>query len=197
MDYLLDIGRLRSRNRAAVRAGTLRDARKDLIYDPKLGLPFQDSSFDAIYAFRVLETVDDPLSLIEEIWRVGRPGAAVYLRVPHGSSSLNTWKDPEAGRAFNTQFFEGFEPGSPWENYRVRARFHVDYVRLAHQAAQGIFAARNPLRILFSGLMEALANQDRSTQYRAERWWGPWVGGFEELQLLLTVAKPESNPFVV
>jgi SAM-dependent methyltransferase len=197
VDYLLDIGRLRSRNRAAVRAGTVRDARKDLIYDPRLGLPFQDSSFDAIYAFRVLETVDDPLSLIEEIWRVGRPGAAVYLRVPHGSSSLNTWKDPEAGRAFNTQFFEGFEPGSPWENYRVRARFHVDYVRLAHQAAQGIFAARNPLRILFSGLMEALANQDRSTQYRAERWWGPWVGGFEELQLLLTVAKPESNPFVV
>ncbi|MEX2237887.1 MAG: methyltransferase domain-containing protein [Dehalococcoidia bacterium] len=197
MDYLLDIGRLRSRHPSAVRAGSLRDLRRDLIYDPEHGLPFRDNSFEAIYAFRVLETVEDPLALLEEIWRVGKPGAAVYIRVPHSSNSLNVWKDPEAARGFNTQFFEGFDPGSPWENPRLRARFHVDYVRLAHQAAQGVFAARNPLRILVSGLVEALANQDRSTQYRAERWWGPWVGGFEELQLLLTVAKEESNPFVV
>ena len=197
MDYLLDIGRVRSRNRGAVRAGTVRDARKDLIYDPNRGLPFQDNSFDAIYAFRVLETVNEPLRLVEEIWRVARPGAAVYLRVPHSSNSLNMWKDPEASHAFNTQFFEGFEPGSPWENGRLHARFHIDYVRLAHQAVQGLFATRNPLRILFSGLMEALANEDRSTQYRAERWWGPLVGGFEEMQVLLTVSKEETDPFVV
>jgi SAM-dependent methyltransferase len=197
VDFLLDIGRTRSRNRAAIRAGTVRDARRDLIYDPNRGLPFRDNSFDAIYAFRILETVDDPLLLMEEIWRVGRAGAAVYLTVPHSSGSLNIWRDPEAGRAFNTQFFEGFEPGSPWENRRLRARFHIDYVRLAHQAVKGFFATRNPLRILFSGMIEALANEDRATQYRAERWWGPLVGGFEELQVLLTVSKEETNPFVV
>jgi SAM-dependent methyltransferase len=197
VDFLLDIGRLRSRNRSAVRAGTARDVRKDLLYDPRRGLPFRDNSFDAIYAFRILETVDDPLALLEEIWRVGKAGAAVYIRVAHSSNSLNVWKDPEAGRGFNTQFFEGFEPGSPWENARLHARFHIDYVRLAHQAVQGVFATRNPLRILFSGVMEALANEDRSTQYRAERWWGPLVGGFEELQLLLTVEKEEIDPFVV
>lgn len=197
MDYLLDIGRLRSPNKSTLRAGTKRDLRADVYYDPGHGLPFRDNSFEGAYAFRVLETVEDPIGLLDELWRVCKPGAAIYVRVPHGSSSLNVWKDPEGRRGFNTQFFEGYEPGSPWESWRLKARFHVDYVRLAHQAAQGIFAARNPLRILFSGMMETLANQDRSTQYRAERWWGPWVGGFEELQILLTVEKEESNPFVV
>jgi SAM-dependent methyltransferase len=197
VDRVLDIGRLRSHNKSAVRAGTARDRRKELLYDPNRGLPFADDAFDAVYAFRVLETVDDPLFLMEEIWRVSKAGAAIYIRVPHVSSPLTATKDPEGKRAFSSQYFEGFQPESLWENSRLKPRFYIDYVRLAHSPAQGWFQPRNPLRIIFSGMAEALANQHRGTQYKAERWWGPWLGGFEEVQVLLTVAKPETNPFVL
>jgi SAM-dependent methyltransferase len=195
VDHLLDIGRLRSRNKTAVRAGSLRDHKAQLYYDADRGLPFLDNSIDGAYAFRILETLRDPNALMEELWRVCKPGAAIYIRVPHSSSPMNTWSDPETKRAFNSQFFERYVPQSIWASNRVRARFYIDYMRLAHQAAGGWFAARNPLRLLFSGMMEAIANQHSGTVYRAEKWWGPVVGGFEELQVLLTVAKHESNPF--
>lgn len=45
-------------------------------------LPFKDSSLDVCVSQEVLEHVYDPFSLIDEIWRVLKPGGRFYCQVP-------------------------------------------------------------------------------------------------------------------
>jgi SAM-dependent methyltransferase len=52
-------------------------------------LPFADDSFDLILAFHSVEHAADAMSLMREIWRVGRAGAQVCIAGPCGSQGLN------------------------------------------------------------------------------------------------------------
>lgn len=45
-------------------------------------LPFPDASFDAVFAFEVIEHVEDDIDLLAEMARVGRPGGLLLLSTP-------------------------------------------------------------------------------------------------------------------
>jgi ubiquinone/menaquinone biosynthesis C-methylase UbiE len=55
--------------------------RADLVADGH-HLPFADASFDAVFSNAVLEHVERPWIVAEEIWRVLRPGGRVFVNVP-------------------------------------------------------------------------------------------------------------------
>jgi len=42
-------------------------------------IPYEDNSFDLIYSFEVLEHVKDPQKVLEEIYRILKPGAYAYI----------------------------------------------------------------------------------------------------------------------
>ena len=42
-------------------------------------IPYEDNSFDLIYSFEVLEHVENPRKVLEEIYRILKPGAYAYI----------------------------------------------------------------------------------------------------------------------
>jgi SAM-dependent methyltransferase len=63
-------------------------------------LPFEDDSFDLVYAFHSLEHAADLMGAMREVWRVGRPGAQVCITAPYYTMSLNL-ANPYHKQAFN------------------------------------------------------------------------------------------------
>jgi ubiquinone/menaquinone biosynthesis C-methylase UbiE len=61
-----------------------RQVKADLIRDVRRGLPYDDASVDHIVASHFLEhlTCDEMLGVMEECWRVLKPGCALSIVVP-------------------------------------------------------------------------------------------------------------------
>jgi hypothetical protein len=72
--------------------------------------PLESSAWDHIICRDVLEHVEDFVRTMEEIWRVGAPGAIVEVRAPF-MSSVNYYSDPTHKRAFTSRSFDYFLPG--------------------------------------------------------------------------------------
>lgn len=66
---------------------------------PDVRLPFDDNTFDVVEASHVLEHVVNIYPLMEEIWRVLKPGASLMVAVPFGSSD-DAVEDPTHVRVF-------------------------------------------------------------------------------------------------
>ncbi len=157
-------------------------------------LPFADGSIDGIVTRHTLEHVDDMLTVVEECWRVLRPGGLLKVVMPNASCTFTSWLDPTHRRALFIESFQYFEPRNPLRYYS-RARFETVYARLhltsSHQWDQ---RWRWPRRVL-TAVAEAVANRSRWSQYLAERFWGHWIGGFEEMTVVLRAIKePQASP---
>jgi len=49
--------------------------------------PFDDNTFDSVRCVNIIEHLNDPVIVMQEIHRICRPGAQVYIRVPHFRSA--------------------------------------------------------------------------------------------------------------
>lgn len=162
----------------------------NVVADFGQGLPFKDNSVDAIYAYHLLEHLDDFLGFMGEIWRVCNHDARVYVKVPHASSTFVTWKDPTHKRGLFIATFAYFDDtyfdGAAF-SYYSKARFRIEKARLN-------FSIHNPdshfslTRRILNQLFDILANRSRKSQYLCERFWGPLVG-MEEAVLVLRALK--------
>lgn len=67
----------------------------DIQRDIRRGLPFCDDMFDVVLLDNVLEhfASDDVIFILNEIFRVAKPGATVHIIVPHASSQ-GAFQDP-------------------------------------------------------------------------------------------------------
>jgi len=72
--------------------------------------PFPDSSFDRVIALDVLEHLSGTVRVIEELWRIARPGARLLVRVPHWAS-YRAHRDPTHRAFFDEQSFDYFGQG--------------------------------------------------------------------------------------
>ncbi|MBQ0081283.1 MAG: methyltransferase domain-containing protein [Alistipes sp.] len=56
-------------------------------------LSFTDSSFDSVVSFQVIEHIRDDVKMVDEVYRVLRPGGRFVLTTPNANSSLtrNPW----------------------------------------------------------------------------------------------------------
>ncbi len=165
----------------------------NVVADFRQGLPFRDSTVDGVYASHILEHFDDITDLMDEIWRVCRPGGRVYITVPHASSTYMTWRDPTHRRGVLLSTLSYFDKSS-FEGavfkYYAKANFRRVYGRLrfAAQGNAGRFApTRSPLAVFATDLLEAVANKSEYTQHLCERWWGQWFGISEAYAVLEAV----------
>ena len=92
--------------------------------------PFPDQSFEQVYADNVLEHLPDTVGAMEEIYRITKPGANIFLGVPYWNS-FEAWGDPTHTRVFTEETFEFFDP-TTWRgrerSYYTKARFKVDRI---------------------------------------------------------------------
>ena len=73
--------------------------------------PFEDSSVDEILARRVVDRMRDPRQLLDELYRIARPGCQLILQMPYGSSD-EAWVDPSILRPYFLDSFGCF--GQPF-----------------------------------------------------------------------------------
>jgi hypothetical protein len=157
--------------------------------------PFRDSSASRVFAWHVVEHIDDLPALMAEVWRICRPGALVYLRFPHASSTHSAWSDPTHRRGLTLETFDYFDEGTlagTLFGYYHTAPFRVVRRRLTFSAnADDPLNAIPPhrrVRRVTGKVLDALANRDRRQQYFCERFWGSVVG-MEEGHVWLRAVK--------
>ena len=106
----------------------------NVVYDLRIfPWPFEDQQFEEIYADNVLEHLPDTIKTLEEIYRISKPGATIFIGVPFWNS-YEAWGDPTHVKFFSEEIFEFFDPrtwrGSERSYYSI-AKFnieHIDYV---------------------------------------------------------------------
>ena len=76
----------------------------------QLPWPFPDDAFDRILAVDVIEHLPDTCAVIEELWRISRPGARLTVRVPHWGS-YRAHRDPTHQAFFDEHSFDYFGLG--------------------------------------------------------------------------------------
>ena len=108
-------------------------------------LPFDDNSFDEIHASHIFEHITHILPLVQELYRVARPGAQLIISCPHGQGDL-AWADPTHVRAivplsffyFGQPYYQNFDYGYTGD-WKVQA---VEYVVpkeiIAHWTGKGL-----------------------------------------------------------
>jgi len=151
-------------------------------------LPFRDASVDELFVGRAIAWRSDIAATLDELWRIGKPGALVHLTLPHASSVIAQSRDPRPRPRLTLNTFNYYDPrlkpaDAPPTAFAVeRARLRVAGER---GADTGLALARGP----FAQFVEKLANGSRGSQYRFERWFASLIGGFEEFDVVLAVIK--------
>lgn len=102
----------------------------DIVCDLEGRLPFEDNSVDRVYANHVLEHIERLVPLMQEIYRVCRPGASIQVRVPY-YASVGAFKDPTHRRFFAEGTFEYFSP-SRWTGFDYGFGVHLEIVRISY-----------------------------------------------------------------
>lgn len=142
--------------------------------------PFADNYAAEIIMDHVLEHLDDPLAVLQELFRISAPGAKIFINCPHFSGN---WAHPGHKSAIGVHLFDFLKEGGD-EQYGV-ANFQVDKIELRwfrySLGKRSLFVLR-----LLNKLISYLANLSPRV---AERFWCYYVGGFEEIRFEATVKK--------
>ena len=70
--------------------------------------PFPESHFDEVLASHILEHLPNFNAVINEVWRVGKPGALVVVRVPFFLSTKYD-SEPDHRTPFGIRSFDNYE----------------------------------------------------------------------------------------
>lgn len=106
-------------------------------------IPLPDDSVDEILLSHVIEHVRDSLGLMQELWRVAKPGALAAIRCPHGATD-RAWEDPTHLRAYYPGSFGFFsQPHYVRADYGYRGDWQPEVVRLLvdRSRCEGLAAA--------------------------------------------------------
>ncbi len=103
----------------------------DVVHDlDRLPWPFADAAFELVRCQDVMEHLGDVVAVMEEIYRITRPDARVYIRVPH-FSSVHAFTDPTHRHFFSSASLDYFCPDRALSSYHyTKARFRIESCRL-------------------------------------------------------------------
>ena len=86
--------------------------------------PFRRNAFDEILCYNVLEHIHNFLGVMEEMHRVGKPGAIVKIHVPY-FSGCDAHVDPTHVRSFTSRSFQYFTGHVPELDFYADCRFEL------------------------------------------------------------------------
>ena len=172
----------------------------DIVHDlNNYPYPFDDSYADEVHMYHVLEHLEDPIKVIEEVHRILKHGGIFYLRVPH-FSSLYTWGDITHKRGFSIYAFDIFDASRDYKKWGYSsARFNIKkreiryFYTWPNEAWYMKYIVKPdwPLgaSIILKPLILILNFLINLSPEVFERFWCYWVGGAAEIYLILEAAK--------
>lgn len=133
----LDIGCGKNKIEGAIGIDISKNSDVDLICDIEKGLPFKDSVFVEIYCNQILEHVNDLIKLMEEIHRVCRSHAKVFISTPY-YASLDAFSNPDHKRFITEYTFDMF---TEWhcDSYITDARFKINKISFNYGILPKVF----------------------------------------------------------
>lgn len=133
MTRILDLGCGARKEKGAIGVEILPLEGVDLIADlRKPPYPFQSNSFDVFYFNDVIEHLPNTIATMEEVYRLARPDARVFIRVVNWNSHY-TAMDPTHVKAFTENSFDFFGK-RVGRSYYTQARFDVERIRYIFNA---------------------------------------------------------------
>lgn len=160
---VLHLGCGRQKEAGAYGVDMAADSAADLIWDlDQRPWPLPDERFDRVVLTDVLEHVDNVIGVMEEIYRVTTPGAAVHVQAPFASSH-HIWTDPTHRRGFTSRSFKYFD-----ESF---SREHFQYTEARFDVVSCEYTIINPK--WFDRLLLRLANRWKFRYERRFMYWYP------------------------
>jgi len=93
-------------------------------------LPLGDDVCDEFLLSHVIEHINKPLPLMQELHRVAKPGAVAVIKTPYGSSD-DAWEDPTHVRPYFVNSFGYFSQPFYWRaDYGYRGDWRVKNIKL-------------------------------------------------------------------
>lgn len=109
--------------------------------------PFADNVFDKVYMNDIIEHLPDTIKTMEEIYRICKPNAKVYIRTINWNSHYNAM-DPTHVRTFHERSFDFFGH-YPGRDYYSKARFDVVSVKYGYnENAKKLFRSEKLMKYL-------------------------------------------------
>lgn len=152
--------------------------------------PFDDNTFDLIEASHVLEHLDKPFAIMQELHRIAKPGAKIIIKVPHFSRGFTHAEhchgfDITFPQYFNKNFTKSGYLGFELELESMRLQWMAFFHLLPYFGyGKIIIATLRTINIILS----ALANLSPAFFSRV---WCYWFGGFEEIKFIFICKKNE------
>lgn len=141
--------------------------------------PFKTSQFDEIVMEHVLEHLEDPLAVLQEVYRIGKNGCIVKIKCPHFSYN---WVHPLHKSPISSWLFSYLDTRN-FEHYG-NTNFIVDSVKLFWLIETN--EKRNIFIVVINKIINFLANIHIGITQRVFCYY---VGGFEEIQFQAVVKK--------
>lgn len=122
---ILDVGCGRNKTEGAVSMDFVGAVGADVLHDLNtFPYPFADNEFDKIICKNVIEHLDNVVKVMEELHRIGRNEAEVFIQTPH-FSSLYSWQDPTHKHHFALDSFDYFTEDTSHSNFYSNIRFRI------------------------------------------------------------------------
>ncbi|HLO50019.1 MAG TPA: methyltransferase domain-containing protein [Kamptonema sp.] len=111
--------------------------------------PFADESVEHIRAYNILEHLGNTIQVMEEIWRILKPGGTVEICVPYYNSPC-AFQDPTHIKFFTEETMDYFAVNGRHShlNYYSKCRFEITQVVLSPIRSFLSFLPKRALRFL-------------------------------------------------
>ncbi len=148
------------------------DVVADLEICKELKLPFKENSVDQILANHVIEHIKNSMPMMEELYRISKPGATAVFRCPYGSSD-DAFEDPTHLRQYFINSFGYFSQPFYWRaDYGYRGDWKVEEIKL----------------LITDNRFSTLSNDELLEAVNSRRNF------VSEMTVILTAIKPIRNP---
>ncbi len=117
--------------------------------------PFEDNTVDEVIMFHVLEHLEKPLKVMEETWRICKPGALVHIKIPVGRSTI--LYNPYHLHDFKTEWFENLNPSAPVavkDRTAIKVNLNFDIVRKSYKRGSIRFWKKYELYIVLKAVKD-------------------------------------------
>jgi len=96
----------------------------DLVWDLENGIPFNSDSVDEIRAYHFLEHMSNPIMIMNEIWRVLRPGGILEFEVP-STKGEGAVADPSHRSQWNKLSFQFYVDDTLRRTHSIYCKFKI------------------------------------------------------------------------
>lgn len=154
----------------------------DIVHDlDKLPYPITDNFADEIHFYHVLEHLENPIKILEEIHRILKPSGVLFMRVPHFSSN-GAFTDITHKRPFSYFSFEVFDTKA-YHHFYSNVRYQILSKEIKYFGLypnSGTYAEHihpNQCPLLLRPLVRFINFCIKLSPMAFERFWCYWVGG--------------------